>query len=338
MKTRQQMVDLGYTVDPSAAVMHFLTAQLSDKDVSDLRRQIPRKDLVEAWRDIEDHAKELAKRLMGKEAATPSRTWNLLSVGASRDGSVSRGDGAAAGGGAEDQELLHQVARRAEAHSAAGDDGTPDHAAVAGVSQDCARCIHAAARRKTAFADRDFEVLEAVRAAATAATSATPARTWTESGRCGAAPVAEAPGKPAKGKGKKAAAAAAAAGYCAGDRQGKTRSQVGSRQQSKASQSAGKPAKPARKAASAKHPPKKATAKKAAKKKSPYEEGQEALDFAMPSQFLNPSSLNQAYNKAMRRLVAIAVFLVLAASVPLEAQRGGGPRISWRAWRIFRTR
>jgi tRNA nucleotidyltransferase (CCA-adding enzyme) len=79
MKTRQQIVDLGYTVDPSAAVMHFLTAHLSEKDVSDLRRQIPRKDLIEAWRDIEDHAKDLAKRLMGKEAATPSRTWNLLS-------------------------------------------------------------------------------------------------------------------------------------------------------------------------------------------------------------------------------------------------------------------
>ena len=79
MKTRQQMVDLGYTVDPSPAVMHFLTARLSEKDISDLRRQIPRKDLIEAWRDIEDHAKELAKRLTGKEAATPSRTWNLLS-------------------------------------------------------------------------------------------------------------------------------------------------------------------------------------------------------------------------------------------------------------------
>jgi tRNA nucleotidyltransferase (CCA-adding enzyme) len=80
MKTRQQMVDLGYTVDPSAAVLHFLTAHLTEKDVSDLRRQIPRKDLIEAWRDIEDHAKELAKRLTGKEAATPSRTWNLLSA------------------------------------------------------------------------------------------------------------------------------------------------------------------------------------------------------------------------------------------------------------------
>lgn len=79
MKTRQQMVDLGYAPDPSPAVMYFLTARLSDKEISDLRRQIPRKDLVEAWRDIEDHAKELAKRLTGKEAATPSRTWQLLS-------------------------------------------------------------------------------------------------------------------------------------------------------------------------------------------------------------------------------------------------------------------
>jgi tRNA nucleotidyltransferase/poly(A) polymerase len=79
MKTRQQMVDLGYTVDPSAAVMHFLTAKLSDKDISELQRLIPRKDLIAAWRDIETHAKDLAKRLTGKEAATPSRTWNLLS-------------------------------------------------------------------------------------------------------------------------------------------------------------------------------------------------------------------------------------------------------------------
>jgi tRNA nucleotidyltransferase (CCA-adding enzyme) len=79
MKTRQQMVDLGYAPDAGPAVMHFLTARLSDKDISDLQRMIPRKDLVEAWRDIETHAKELAKRLMGKEAATPSRTWQLLS-------------------------------------------------------------------------------------------------------------------------------------------------------------------------------------------------------------------------------------------------------------------
>lgn len=79
MKTRQQMVDLGYTPDAGPAVMYFLTANFNDKDVAEIQKLIPRKDLVEAWRDIETHAKELAKRLMGKEAATPSRTWQLLS-------------------------------------------------------------------------------------------------------------------------------------------------------------------------------------------------------------------------------------------------------------------
>src|ERR1700681_4897663 len=73
------MNDLGYAPDPAPAVMYFLTARLGDKDIADMRKQIPRKDLVEAWRDLEDHAKELAKRLVGKEAATPSRAWKLLS-------------------------------------------------------------------------------------------------------------------------------------------------------------------------------------------------------------------------------------------------------------------
>lgn len=79
MKARQQMVDLGYAPDPAAAVLEFLTAKLNDKETSDIRKMIPRRDLAEAWRDLDIHAKELAKRLTGKEAATPSRTWNLLS-------------------------------------------------------------------------------------------------------------------------------------------------------------------------------------------------------------------------------------------------------------------
>lgn len=79
MKTRQQMNELGYTPDPSPAVMYFLTARLGDKEIADMRKLIPRKDLVEAWRDLEENAKELAKRLMGKDAATPSRTWQMLS-------------------------------------------------------------------------------------------------------------------------------------------------------------------------------------------------------------------------------------------------------------------
>jgi len=79
MKTRQQMNELGYTPEVAPAVLHFLTARLGDKDIADLRRAIPRKDLVEAWKDLDANAHGLAKRLMGKEAATPSRTWQLLS-------------------------------------------------------------------------------------------------------------------------------------------------------------------------------------------------------------------------------------------------------------------
>ncbi len=79
IKTRQQMNELGYTPEVAPAVMYFLTERLGDKDISDLRRAIPRKDLVEAWKDLEDNAHSLAKRLTGKEAATPARTWQLLS-------------------------------------------------------------------------------------------------------------------------------------------------------------------------------------------------------------------------------------------------------------------
>src|SRR5271170_3631576 len=79
VKTRQQMNQMGYTPDPSPAVLYFLTARLGAKDIADMRKLIPRKDLVAAWKDLEDNAKDLAKRLVGKEAATPSRTWKLLS-------------------------------------------------------------------------------------------------------------------------------------------------------------------------------------------------------------------------------------------------------------------
>src|ERR1700691_6385941 len=50
MKTRQQMNELGYTPEVAPAVLYFLTERLGDKDVSDLRRAIPRKDIVEAMK------------------------------------------------------------------------------------------------------------------------------------------------------------------------------------------------------------------------------------------------------------------------------------------------
>jgi tRNA nucleotidyltransferase/poly(A) polymerase len=78
-KGRQQMSEMGYAPDPAPAVMEFLTARLGDKNIADIRKLIPRKDLVEAWKDLDENAKELSKKLTGKEAATPSRTWKVLS-------------------------------------------------------------------------------------------------------------------------------------------------------------------------------------------------------------------------------------------------------------------
>src|SRR5262249_24731888 len=79
MKARQQMNELGYQPDPAPAVMFFLTSRLSDKEIADMRKLIPWKTLIEAWKDLEDHAKDLSKKLTGKESATPSRTWQVLS-------------------------------------------------------------------------------------------------------------------------------------------------------------------------------------------------------------------------------------------------------------------
>ena len=42
MKSRQQMNELGYSPDASAAVMYFLTSRLSDKEIADMRKLIPR--------------------------------------------------------------------------------------------------------------------------------------------------------------------------------------------------------------------------------------------------------------------------------------------------------
>ena len=79
LKTRQQMMQFGYNVDMAPAVMYFLTRRLSDADIRDIQKLIPRRHFLETWRNLEDDAAKLAKRLIGKEAATPSRTWQLLS-------------------------------------------------------------------------------------------------------------------------------------------------------------------------------------------------------------------------------------------------------------------
>jgi len=80
MKTRQQMADLGYAVDPSPAILHFLTRRLEDREIAQMQKLIPRRALVESWRNLEQDARELARKLTSREAATPSLAWKLLAA------------------------------------------------------------------------------------------------------------------------------------------------------------------------------------------------------------------------------------------------------------------
>ncbi len=79
LKTRQQMQNLGYSIEAAPAVIYFLTARLPERDITAMQKLIPRRGFVETWRRLETEAKELEKRLSGKEAATPSLAWKLLS-------------------------------------------------------------------------------------------------------------------------------------------------------------------------------------------------------------------------------------------------------------------
>jgi len=80
IKLRQTLTDLGYPVESGPMVMYFLTRKMSDKDVSEIQRMIPRRDFVEKWKHLEHDAQALAKKLTGKEAASNSGSWKLLSA------------------------------------------------------------------------------------------------------------------------------------------------------------------------------------------------------------------------------------------------------------------
>jgi hypothetical protein len=77
-KVRQQIQEVGLNPDPSPIVMYFLTRKLGDKDISAMQKQIPNKGFVERWRNLEDDAKDFAKKLTGKDLALPSQTWKFL--------------------------------------------------------------------------------------------------------------------------------------------------------------------------------------------------------------------------------------------------------------------
>ena len=79
VKTRQMMNDLGYSIETGPIMMYFLTRRMSDKDISEIQRMIPRRDFLDKWKHLEHHAHELSKKLTSKEAGAPSGTWKILS-------------------------------------------------------------------------------------------------------------------------------------------------------------------------------------------------------------------------------------------------------------------
>ncbi len=81
LKTREQMQTLGYgAIDAGPAVMYMLTGRMASADAAAIQKLIPNKGFVQRWKRLDDEAKDLAKRLTSKEAATPSLAWKLLSA------------------------------------------------------------------------------------------------------------------------------------------------------------------------------------------------------------------------------------------------------------------
>lgn len=85
VKTRQMMNDLGYTPETGPITMYFLTKKMSDKDVSDIQKLIPRRDFIDKWKHLETRAHDLAKKLTGREASTVSGAWKMLSSAPAED-------------------------------------------------------------------------------------------------------------------------------------------------------------------------------------------------------------------------------------------------------------
>jgi tRNA nucleotidyltransferase (CCA-adding enzyme) len=77
-KVKQQLQEVGLNPDAGPMVMHFLTRKLGDKDISAMQKQIVNKGFVERWKNLEDDAKDFAKKLMARDLALPSQTWKFL--------------------------------------------------------------------------------------------------------------------------------------------------------------------------------------------------------------------------------------------------------------------
>ena len=73
-----QLLMQGVHPDISAPQMELLTAKMQPKDTATLKKTFVRPGFVEQWNHLEAETKQFAKVFTGKEAATPSATWKLL--------------------------------------------------------------------------------------------------------------------------------------------------------------------------------------------------------------------------------------------------------------------
>jgi tRNA nucleotidyltransferase (CCA-adding enzyme) len=78
LKMKETLQNNGFTVDAGPAIMYFLTDKLSSGQVAELQSAIPRKAFVQAWKHLEDEAKDFAKRLTQRDLEQPSATWKFL--------------------------------------------------------------------------------------------------------------------------------------------------------------------------------------------------------------------------------------------------------------------
>ena len=79
LKTRATMAELNISVNSAPAAMEFMTRKLGSAEVAAIQKLIQHREFVAEWDRLEDEAKELAKKLLSKEASTNSGAWKLLS-------------------------------------------------------------------------------------------------------------------------------------------------------------------------------------------------------------------------------------------------------------------
>jgi tRNA nucleotidyltransferase (CCA-adding enzyme) len=75
-----QLLMQGVHADMSAAQMQLLTAGLSSKDLSALKKMMLRPGFVEEWNGLDASAAELAKILLAKKNATPSASYQIFTT------------------------------------------------------------------------------------------------------------------------------------------------------------------------------------------------------------------------------------------------------------------